>query len=567
MMQAGDALAPGTRLLEFTIEAELGAGGFGVTYLARDESLEVRRAVKEYLPRDWGTRRNDGTVGPRGGVDAPDYDRGLMRFLDEARTLARFDHPHLVSVYRVFEARGTAYMVMEHVEGRTLQAEVEAAGPLSEARVRSILDALTDGLSQVHAAGLLHRDIKPENVMVRPDGTPVLIDFGAARHAMGRRSRALTAVLTPGYAPIEQYSARGRQGPWTDIYALGALAYWALSGREPEDSPGRLPVDKLPPLARIAPRPVSRELAAAVNSALAVNETDRPQSLRAWRELLRAPVTAWTEEPFGPAADRSPELELDGDDADSDVPLPREEPASGSPWHWWLAGAVAVGLASVAAAVSLGHFRNGTASEASVAPGPESTAAEVAPPPPNPSPLPPSRPNPLPLETPEPTPDPETDEPAVEMDLPETQVAGDPPPEPPPPQPAPAAPVVARTGEPGPAGTDTAAPAPPAAEVKPIVPPDQPVVAGVDIPRPRRIHTVEPVYPPAARQEGVQGRVVLEVLVGPDGTVSDVIVRSSVPLLDEAAMAAVRQWRYAPTFREGEPIAVVVTVAITFGVS
>ena len=239
MTDAGDALAAGTRLGEIEIERVLGAGGFGVTYLARDLGLDTWRAVKEYLPRDWGTRRQDGTVGPRTGGDSEDYRWGLERFLDEARILARFDHRHLVRVHRVFEARGTAYMVTEYVEGRTLAAEVASAGPLSEGRVRELLLALTgvDGLSAVHAAGLLHRDIKPGNVMVRPDGTPVLIDFGAARQAMGRHSRSVTAVLTPGYAPIEQYSVRGHQGPWTDIYALGALAYWALGGGCPRMRP------------------------------------------------------------------------------------------------------------------------------------------------------------------------------------------------------------------------------------------------------------------------------------------------------------------------------------------
>ena len=287
MMDAGDGLAPGARLDEFKIERVLGSGGFGVTYLARDLSLDTWRAVKEYLPRDWGTRRQDGTIGPRTGGDAEDYTWGLERFLDEARILARFDHRHLVRVHRVFEARGTSYMVTEYVEGRTLAAEVEAEGPLPEARVREVLLALTDGLSAVHAAGLLHRDIKPGNVMVRPDGTPVLIDFGAAaRHAMGRHSRSVTAVLTPGYAPLEQYSARGNQGPWTDIYALGAVGYWAVGGGVPEDATERVWRDALLPLAEVAPGRVSPELASAVDAALAVNLEDRPQSLEAWRALL-----------------------------------------------------------------------------------------------------------------------------------------------------------------------------------------------------------------------------------------------------------------------------------------
>ena len=287
MAHTGDVLSPGTRLDELEIERVAGRpGGFGVTYLARDLGLDVWRAVKEYLPRDWATRREDGTVGPRTGGDEEDYHWGLERFLDEARILARFSHPHIVHVYRVFEAWGTAYMVMEYVEGRTLTEEVKAAGPLPEARVREILLALTEGLSAVHAAGLLHRDIKPDNVMLRPDGMPVLVDFGAARQAIGRHSRSVTAVLTPGYAPIEQYSARGDQGPWTDVYALGAVAFWALSGETPVEATERVVEDGLESATRVG---ASGGLAAAVDAALAVDKRDRPQSLAAWRALLERP--------------------------------------------------------------------------------------------------------------------------------------------------------------------------------------------------------------------------------------------------------------------------------------
>ena len=281
MTDTGDTLAPGTRLDELEIERVLGAGGFGVTYLARDVSLDAWRAVKEYLPRDWGTRRRDGTIGPRTGTDAEDYEWGLTRFLDEARILAKFDHPHLVRVYRVFEAWGTAYMVTEYVEGQTLSAALRASGPWSERQVRELLDALTDGLSAVHVAGLLHRDIKPGNVMVRPDGTLVLIDFGAARQAMGRQSRSVTAVLTPGYAPIEQYSPRGNQGPWTDIYALGALAYEALIGQVPDDATERVLEDRLRPMGEVAPQGVSAGLGAAIDAALAVDGRDRRRHARA----------------------------------------------------------------------------------------------------------------------------------------------------------------------------------------------------------------------------------------------------------------------------------------------
>ena len=262
-----------------------------MTYLARDVSLDAWRAVKEYLPRGCGIRRRDGIVGPRSEADAEDYQWGRAQFLEEARRLALFDHRYIVRVYRVFEARGTAYLVMEYVNGRSLKAEIEIGGVLSDAVVRTILLAITESLAAVHNAGLLHRDIKPDNVMLRPDGTPVLIDFGAARQMM-RKSRSLRAVVSDGYAPIEQYSEHPeKQGPWTDIYALGAVAYVALTGQVPAKAPDRLRADPLPPVGDAASRPVDAGLAAAVDASLAVDEPARPQSIAQWREMLLGAVT------------------------------------------------------------------------------------------------------------------------------------------------------------------------------------------------------------------------------------------------------------------------------------
>jgi len=275
-------LPPGTRLEEYSVERVLEVDDLGVTYLARDVSLDAWRVVKQYLPY-WGKRRPDGTIGPRTPDDAADYAWGLTRFLDVARVVARFDHPNLVRVYRVFEALGTAHMAREYVGGRTLTDELEETGPLSELRVANVLRDLSDGLAVVHAAGCLHREIKPGNIIVRPDGTPVL-DFGLASEATGRHPGMMTVI--PGYAPIEQYTQTGRQGPWTDIYALGGVAYWALSGVTPDDAPDRLPEDRMRPLAEVARKPLSAELAAAVTAALAVRAEDRPQSVEEWRAML-----------------------------------------------------------------------------------------------------------------------------------------------------------------------------------------------------------------------------------------------------------------------------------------
>ena len=346
MANDDELLSPGERLGALEIQGQLGKGGFGVTYLALDHGLSRHVAVKEYLPQDWGTRQPDGTVGPRTRMDAEYYQWGLSRFLTEAKTLARFDHPNIMRVYSVLEARGTAYLVSEYVEGpgsrpRSLADELKEAGTLSEARVRGLLDALTAGLEPVHAAGLVHRDIKPANIMLRPNGAPVLIDFGAARQTMGRQSKSmtLTQVLTPKYAPIEQYSSRGHQGPWTDIYSLGAVAYFALSGQLPGDATERVRSDDLARLRFVAPQPVSGGLARAVEAALAVNETDRPQSLGVWRAMLAASEDEEKATGVGPEEDDEQPPEEDGE---------TEDERRSSTWMYGAVACVAIALAGLA---------------------------------------------------------------------------------------------------------------------------------------------------------------------------------------------------------------------------
>ena len=281
-------LPPGAQLEEFRIVREIGAGGFGITYLAMDEALAREVALKEYLPREWGARRADGMIGPRSSASADAYAWGLQRFTDEARALARMNDPRIVRVHRVVEAAGTAYIVMEYVKGESLAAALQRSGPLADNAVHALLTALADGLATVHAAGLLHRDIKPQNIMLRAvDGSPVLIDFGAARQQVGRHSRPLTAVLTPGYAPMEQYSAQGKQGPWTDIYALGAVAYQAITGQVPDDAPARVQRDDLAQVREAAPYPVTPGLAAAVDATLSLHTKDRPQDVNQLLAMLK----------------------------------------------------------------------------------------------------------------------------------------------------------------------------------------------------------------------------------------------------------------------------------------
>ena len=299
MTDGGATLGPGMRVAEFEILRLLGVGGFGVTYLARDTSLACEVAVKEYFPARCAVRRKDATVAPRSRAHAGEYRWGLERFLREARVLARFDDRRIVRVRRVFEAAGTAYLAMEHVEGRSLAAELKDVERLPEARVRSLMEQLAEALELVHAAGLVHRDIKPGNVMLRGDGTAVLIDFGTANPVYGDQSELVQ--VTPPYAPIEQYgsgeSSERRLGPWTDVYALGAVAYRALSGQRPVEAVERVPVDRLPSLQQAAPG-TSEPFAAAVMSALAVDAGDRPRSVAAWR-------ASWNDDAAAPAAFRA----------------------------------------------------------------------------------------------------------------------------------------------------------------------------------------------------------------------------------------------------------------------
>ena len=214
-------LAPGSHLLEYRIDAILGQGGFGVTYLATDVHLNAKVAIKEYLPGELAQRSGDKSVSPRWPQDGALYQDGLDKFLVEARTLATFRHPNIVRVARFFEANRTAYMVLEYERGQSLKQWWPTCKALSENDLLSLLQPLLDGLAVVHQAGFLHRDIKPDNIYRRKDDASLVrLDFGAARLALCQAG-TLADVVTPGYAPSEQY-AGGAQGPWTDIYALGA---------------------------------------------------------------------------------------------------------------------------------------------------------------------------------------------------------------------------------------------------------------------------------------------------------------------------------------------------------
>ena len=281
------ALPQGTRIREFEFHRVLGQGGFGITYLGWNVALDISVAIKEYLPSDLATREQDLSVVPQVPRTAADFQWGLERFLDEARILARLQHPNIVRVHHFFEAHSTAYIAMDYVEGEDLSAHLTRKGTLSEDELKAILDPLLSALEVVHRADFLHRDIKPGNIILRAeDDSPVLLDFGAARQAMGAKSRSVTSIVTPGYAPIEQYSSRGHQGAWTDIYALGGVCYRALTGQIPDDATDRMRDDPLIPVSQRCAGRVSGAFLSAVDAALAVHEGDRPQSVEAWQAAM-----------------------------------------------------------------------------------------------------------------------------------------------------------------------------------------------------------------------------------------------------------------------------------------
>lgn len=281
------ALASGTRIENYEVMGVLGVGGFGITYKGYDHSLHCDVAIKEYLPNDLALRTSDGnTVAAKSSNDEKSYQYGLKRFLDEARTLAMFREPNIVRVTRFLECNGTAYLIMDYEDGQSLSQFIRNRGALSEDQIRAIFIPILNSLRTVHAKDYLHRDIKPANIYLRKAGSPVLLDFGAARNALGGQTRTITGMVTPGYAPFEQYHTRVRQGPWTDLYAIGATIYRCITGSTPIDSTERVAAlhegDKDPHIkASVRCRgKYSQSLLEIVDWMLMPNAKDRPQDVR-----------------------------------------------------------------------------------------------------------------------------------------------------------------------------------------------------------------------------------------------------------------------------------------------
>lgn len=289
-----DALPTGYQLAEYVIETILGHGGFGITYLAKDVQLGTQVAIKEYLPQDFALRKGATTIVPNPeGNTVVTYQCGLKEFLREGQALARFKHSNIVRVLRFIEANGTAYMVMEYEKGTSLSQHLKGnAARLDQADLLRIFLPIMNGLQAVHEAGLLHLDIKPENIYLREDGTPMLIDFGSARQALLGPGQSQVVALTPGYAPVEQYPDNGKQGPWTDVYALGASLYRGIGGDRPvastdrHEAVRRYQSDPLPAATQIGREHYPAYVLESIDWALRIHAKDRPQTARELQDTL-----------------------------------------------------------------------------------------------------------------------------------------------------------------------------------------------------------------------------------------------------------------------------------------
>ncbi|MEY4764012.1 MAG: hypothetical protein RI907_685, partial [Pseudomonadota bacterium] len=313
----GNILPVGHRLHEFEITGLIGEGGFGIVYLARDTQLERTVAIKEYMPASLATRNEELQVSVRSERHRDTFALGLRSFVNEAKLLASFDHPALIKVYRFWEANGTAYMVMPYYQGPTLKNWLrEQKTAPTEAWLKAMLNPLMDALEVIHADHCYHRDIAPDNILLLGPEKPLLLDFGAARRVIGDATQALTVILKPGYAPLEQYAEvpSMKQGPWTDVYALAAVLYAVIVGKAPPPSVGRMMKDDLVPAMQAAAGRYSAPFLHAIDRGLTVRPEERPQNMAELRALLFA-----TELPASATPAPAP---AEGDD-DRTVLMPR----------------------------------------------------------------------------------------------------------------------------------------------------------------------------------------------------------------------------------------------------
>ena len=274
------ALQSGTVLAgQYIIEQILGQGGFGITYKVRDYKTNNYFAIKEYFPETLSYRQRNLVV-PYTGERGDNFRYGKACFLEEAETLARFiGNSGVVRIYSYFEENNTAYFVMNYIEGKNLDDYIkEHGGRISMDDAIRLLVPVMSALAIVHKKGIIHRDITPDNIYIQTDGSVILLDFGAARYSLGDRSRSLDVILKPGFAPKEQYSRKGKQGPFTDVYSLGATFYFALTGTRPPDSFERLEEDELVPPREMGVN-ISKSKEDAIMKAMSIRAADRFQNM------------------------------------------------------------------------------------------------------------------------------------------------------------------------------------------------------------------------------------------------------------------------------------------------
>lgn len=289
-----NALPAGYRFNEFEIKEVIGGGGFGIVYRAWDHQLERTIAIKEYMPVSLAVRGADLALELRGERFQKLFNAGRNSFIQEARLLARFNHPGLLHVLRFWEENGTAYMGTLYYSGMTLKEwQLTSPDSIDEAWIRRLLPPLFGAINTIHTAGYLHRDISLDNIQIQENQLPVLLDFGSARKEIGNLSDETEIMLKPGFAPIEQYSEEGEveQGPWTDIYALGAVLHTLITGHAPPVSVVRCIEDNYQPLVERKPEGYSLPLLHAIDCALAMKPEDRPQSIDAFARLIDLPVS------------------------------------------------------------------------------------------------------------------------------------------------------------------------------------------------------------------------------------------------------------------------------------
>ncbi|MCL2829665.1 MAG: serine/threonine protein kinase [Betaproteobacteria bacterium] len=285
VQQVNCALPPGVGLDSYTIVRQLSLGGFSIVYLAVD-AVGTAVVIKEYLPNSLALR----SEGKRCPNVAPEhlaaFRYGMKCFFEEGRALARLSHPNVIRVLNFFRANDTVYMVMEYEEGRTLQEYIQKhKAVISENFIRSVFTRALNGLREVHSHKLLHLDLKPSNIYLRSDGTPVLLDFGAARQTLASDTPMLKPMYTPGFASPEHHK-REHLGPWSDIYSIGATMYSCLAGAAPQAADARIERDLLVPAAERWADTYSPHLLETIDWCLAINHLDRPQSVFALQKAL-----------------------------------------------------------------------------------------------------------------------------------------------------------------------------------------------------------------------------------------------------------------------------------------